>query len=100
VFEGRPAYELRGTLEVQPQRLRDPREAEFLQLPRTLQRTDVIDGDEMCRRARTLGGSGEAGYRPPLSKSDPRASIRSRKASTRRHISSGDARSWSRCRVA
>ena len=30
---------------------RDPQEAESLQLPRTLQRTDVIDGDEMCRRA-------------------------------------------------
>ena len=44
-----------------------------------------------CRAARA--GS-EAGYRAS-STFDPRASIRSRKASTRRHISSEDARSYS-----
>jgi hypothetical protein len=67
VFEGRLAYELPGTLEVQPQRLqRDPQEAESLQLPRTLQRTDVIDGDEMCRRAgaRALTGWQRRGRLP------------------------------------
>jgi hypothetical protein len=62
VCEGRLAYWVAGTLEVQPQRLlqRDPQVAEPLQLPRTLQRTDMIDADEMCRWARTLAGSGES----------------------------------------
>src|SRR5215212_6797411 len=43
VFEGRLAYELPSALEVQPQGLLEhhPQESEPLQVPRTLQRTDV-----------------------------------------------------------
>ena len=50
----------------------------------------ALGGD--CGVRRTAGGG--AGYRTP-STSDPRASTRSRKASTRSHISSEEARSYS-----